>query len=324
MTRAAIVGTGSYLPDKVLTNYDLERMVNTSDEWITARTGVKERRVARPDQNASDLAREACLRALEMAGMPEEEVELIIMATLTPDTHCPAGANWLQAKLNCPNAVTFDITAACTGFIFALSVAEQYLKTGTYNNALVVASEIITRTVDYTDRVSCILWGDGAGAAVLKTTENNEGILSIHLHTDGSKGENLLVPGGGSSTTPISHNSVDKKLHNLRLIEANRTFKIAVHRFSDACLEAVSSNGYDIHEVNYIIPHQANARILQGMAKRLNVPLEKVVMTIEKYGNVSAATIPISLDEAVRDGRIKKGSLVLLTAFGGGIQFPLP
>jgi 3-oxoacyl-[acyl-carrier-protein] synthase-3 len=321
MRRVAIRGTGSYLPEKILTNNDLERMVKTSDEWIYTRTGIKERRVARPDEYASDLAREASLRALDLAGMGEQEIELIIMATLTPDTVCPAGANWLQGKMNCPQAVTFDVTAACTGFIFALSIAEQYLKSGTYKNALVVSSEIMTRTVDYTDRVSCILWGDGAGAAVLVPTNEDEGVLSVHLHTDGSKGENLLVPSGGSMTTPISHESVDKKLHYLKLIEAHRTFKVAVNRFSEACLEAVEYNGYDIHDVDYIVPHQANARILQGMAKKLNVPMEKVVMTIEKYGNVSSATVPITLDEAVRDGRIKKGSLVLLTAFGGGLTW---
>jgi 3-oxoacyl-[acyl-carrier-protein] synthase-3 len=321
-TRITIAGTGSYLPEGVLTNADLERMVDTSDEWIYTRTGIRERRVARRDENASDLALIASRRALEMAGMSEDEIELIIMATITPDTHCPAGANWLQAKMNCPKAVTFDVTAACTGFIFALSVAEQYLRNRTFKNALVVASEIMTRTVDYTDRSSCILWGDGAGAAVvIPTEESQNGILSIHIHTDGANGENLLMPGGGSMTTPISHESVDRKLHYLKMIEANRSFKVAVNRFAEACLEAVEHNGYRIHDVDYIIPHQANARIIQAMAKKLDFPMEKVVMTIERYGNISSATVPISLDEAVRDGRIKKGSLVLLTAFGGGLTW---
>jgi 3-oxoacyl-[acyl-carrier-protein] synthase-3 len=317
-----IVGTGSYLPDGVLANSDLEGMVETTDEWIYTRTGIRERRVARRDQNASDLAREASLRALEMADMHPEDLDLIIMATITPDTHCPAGANWIQAKMDCPQAVTFDITAACTGFIFALSVAEQYLKNGTFGNALVVASEIMTRTVDYTDRSSCILWGDGAGAAVVVGTQNaDKGVLSTHLHTDGANGENLLMPGGGSRTTPISHDSVDLKLHSLRMVEANRSFKVAVNHFAEACLEAVNYNGYTIEEVDYIVPHQANARIIQAMAKKLGVPMEKVVMTIEHYGNISSATVPIALDVAVRDGRIREGDLVLLTAFGGGLTW---
>jgi 3-oxoacyl-[acyl-carrier-protein] synthase-3 len=319
--RIAIIGTGSYLPEKVLTNHDLEQMVDTSDEWIYSRTGIKERRVADPDVNASDLALHAGRRALEMAGIPEDELELVIMATITPDTHCPAGANWLQAKMSCPRAVTFDITAACTGFIFALSVAEQYLLNGTYRNALVVASEIMTRTVDYSDRGSCILWGDGAGAAVLVPTTGNRGMLSTHIHTDGANGENLLMPGGGSATTPISHESVDKKLHYLRMVEANRSFKVAVSRFSEACLEAAGFNGYSLEDVDYFVPHQANARIIQAMAKKLGVPMERVVMTIEQYGNISSATVPIALDVAVRDGRIREGNLILLTGFGGGLTW---
>jgi 3-oxoacyl-[acyl-carrier-protein] synthase-3 len=309
--RVAIVGTGSYLPEKILSNFDLEKIVDTSDEWIYTRTGIRERRVARPDENTSDLAREASLKALEMAGMRQEQIELIVMATITPDTHCPAGANWLQAKLNCPRAVTFDVTAACTGFIFALSVAEQYLKNGTFKNALVVASEVMTRTLDYTDRSSCILWGDGAGAAVVVPTDEDNGVLSIHIHTDGLNGQNLLMPGGGSMTTPISHESVDKKLHYLRMIEANRSFKVAVNHFADACLEAVHYNGYSIADVDYIVPHQANARIIQAMAKKLGVSMDRVVMTIERYGNISSATVPIALDVAV----------VLLTAFGGGLTW---
>ncbi len=321
MKRIGIVGTGSYLPEKVLTNYDLEKFLDTSDEWIYTRTGIRQRRVAAPDQAASDLAKVASERALEAAGMAPEELELIIMATITPDTHCPAGANWLEAKLGAVNAVSMDITAACTGFIFALSVAEQYLKNGTYRNALVVASEVITRTLDWTDRTTCILWGDGAGAVILKEVEDDSGILSIHIHTDGAHGDTLLLPGGGSKTTPISHESVDRKLHVLKMIEANQSFKVAVKRFTEACEEALAHNGVDISDVKVIIPHQANLRILQAMAKRLNVPMDKVYVNIERYGNISSATVPIALDEAVRDGTIQKGDLVLLTAFGGGLTW---
>lgn len=322
MKRIGIVGTGSYVPEKVLTNFDLEKILDTSDEWIYTRTGIRERRVAAPDQAASDLAKVASERALEAAGMKPEEIELIIMATITPDTHCPAGANWLEGKLGAVNAVSMDITAACTGFIFALSVAEQYLKNGTFKNALVVASEVMTRTVDWTDRASCILWGDGAGAVILKEVdEEDRGILSIHIHTDGANGDSLLLPGGGSKTTPISHESVDKKLHCLKMIEANHSFKIAVKKFADACEEALNYNGITIDQVDLIIPHQANLRIIQGMAKRLGVSMDKVYVNIERYGNMSSATVPVALDEAVRSGRIKRGDLVLLTAFGGGLTW---
>lgn len=322
MKRIGIVGTGSYVPEKVLTNFDLEKILDTSDEWIFTRTGIRERRVAAPDQAASDLAKVAAERALEAAGMRPEEIELIVMATITPDTHCPAGANWLEAKLGAVNAVSMDVTAACTGFIFALSVAEQYLKNGTFKNALVVASEVMTRTVDWTDRASCILWGDGAGAVVLKEIDDQDrGILSIHIHTDGANGDTLLLPGGGSKTTPISHESVDKKLHYLKMIEANHSFKVAVKRFSEACEEAVAYNGITFDDVKLIIPHQANLRIIQGMAKKLGVPMEKVYVNIERYGNMSSATVPVALDEAVRGGYIQKGDLVLLTAFGGGLTW---
>jgi 3-oxoacyl-[acyl-carrier-protein] synthase-3 len=323
MKRVKFLGTGSYLPEAVLSNSDLEQMVQTTDEWIFTRTGIRERRVADPSQNTSDLALAASRRALEMAGMTPEELELIVMATVTPDTHCPAASNWLQAKLGARRAVTFDVTAACSGFIFALSVAEQYVGSGTFQNGLVLGAEVMTRTVDYTDRASCILWGDGAGAATVVPAAEGEdtGLLAVRIHSDGANGENLLLPGGGSRTTPISHDTVEKKLHNLRMIEANRSFKVAVNCFADACLEAVSLNGYTLADVDHIIPHQANARIIQAMAKKLDISMDKVVMTIERYGNSSSATIPIALDEAVRTGRIRKGDLVLLTAFGGGLTW---
>jgi 3-oxoacyl-[acyl-carrier-protein] synthase-3 len=321
MKRAGIIGTGSYLPKKVLSNFDLEKILDTSDEWISTRTGIRERRVADMDEAASDLAKVACERALADAGIAPEEIELIVMATITPDTHCPAGANWLEAKLGAVNAVSFDVTAACTGFIFALSVAEQYIKSGTYHNALVVASEIMTRTLDWTDRETCILWGDGAGAAVITEVEDGRGILSTHIHSDGAGGDTLLMPGGGSKTTPISYESVDKKLHTLNMIEGNRSFKVAVKRFAEACEEALYHNDLTMDDVKVIIPHQANLRILQGMAKQLGIPMDKVYVNIEKYGNISSATVPIALDEAVRNGTIQPGDLVLLTAFGGGLTW---
>jgi 3-oxoacyl-[acyl-carrier-protein] synthase-3 len=332
-TRIRILGTGSFVPEKVLSNLDLEKTLDTNDEWIYKRTGIKERRIAAPDVNASDLAKEASLRALEMAGLTPAALDLIVMTTMTPDTCCPAGANWLEAKLGAENAVSFDVTAACSGFVFGLSVAEQYLKAGTYKTALVASVEIMSRTLDWTDRESCILWGDGSGAAVLRAVDGPTDqtvtseraawseILSTHIHTDGASGENLLLPGGGSKTTPISHESVDKKLHTLRMIRANESVRVAVKRFAEAAEEAVGANGISLSDVKWIIPHQANVRILQQVAKRLEVPFEKVYLTIEKYGNISSATIPIALDEAVRTGAIEKGDYVVLTAFGGGLTW---
>jgi 3-oxoacyl-[acyl-carrier-protein] synthase-3 len=226
--------------------------------------------------------------------------------------------------LGAHRAVSFDILAACSGFIFALSVAEQYLRRGTYRNALVVASEIMSRTLDWTDRESCILWGDGAGAVVLEAVDSVgdiHEILSTHMHTDGAGGENLLLPGGGSKTTPISYESVDKKLHYLKMIKANESVRVAVKYFAEACEEAVSYNGYSISDVTWIIPHQANLRILQAMAKRLNVRMEKVYLTVEKFANISSATVPITLDSAVRGGSIQAGDLICLTAFGGGLTW---
>ncbi len=316
-----ILGTGSYVPEKVLSNSDLVKMVETTDEWIRKRTGIVERRMAAPDQASSDLALPACRGALEMAGMDKDQLDLIIMCTITPDTHCPAGANWLQAKLGCDRAVTFDVTAACSGFIFGLNVAEQYLKNKTYETVLVVASEVMTRTVDYTDRSSAILWGDGAGAVILANDDRTPRILSTHIHTDGARGRNLLMPGGGSITTPISHESVDKKLHNLRMIEAAASVKVAVRKFVESCQEAMEANGVTVDDVALFIPHQANLRMLQGVAKRLGVPMERLYITIQKYGNISSASAAIAFDEAVRDGTVKKDDLIVLTAFGGGLTW---
>jgi 3-oxoacyl-[acyl-carrier-protein] synthase-3 len=316
-----IRGTGSYLPPKVLHNRDIEKILDTTDEWIAQRTGVRERRVADPEVTASDLALEASKAALDTAGFKIKDLPLIILATITPDTHCPAGANWLQAKLGADNAVTFDVTAACSGFLFALNVAEQYLKAETFANVLVVASEIMTRTLNWKDRSTAILWGDGAGAVLLSREGGGPEILSSHIHTDGAGGANLLMPGGGSRTTPISHESVDKDLHTLKMIEASASVRVAVKHFADSCVEAVEANGVTLEDVDWFIPHQANLRMLQAVAKRLNVPFEKFYMTVHKYGNISSASVSIALDEAVRTGAVQKGHLVLLTAFGGGLTW---
>ena len=322
MDPVRILGTGSFVPPKVLSNLDLQKMgLDTTDEWIVQRTGVRERRIADPEVTTSDLAYEAALKAFDMAGIKAKDLDLILVATITPDTCCPSAANWLQAKLDAPQAVTFDITAACSGFIFALNVAEQYLKTGAAKLILVVASEVMTRTLDWTDRISCILWGDGAGAAILALGRNGPEILSTHLHTDGVNGQDLLMPGGGSKTTPISHESVDKKLHVLQLIEAKASFRVAVRHFVDSIKEAASFSNVAVEEIDWFIPHQANLRMFQSMAKTLKLSMDKFYVTLDKYGNISSASCAIALDEAVRDGSIKKNDLVCLPVFGGGLTW---
>ena len=322
MEKIRILGTGSYVPPRVLTNQDLVAMgLDTSDEWITKRTGVRERRVAAPDVTASDLGFEAAVRALDMAGLAPADLDLIIMATITPDTCCPSAANWLQAKLDAPRAVTFDVTAACSGFIFGLNVAEQYLNNKTVRHVLVVASEIMTRTLNWKDRSTCILWGDGAGAALL--TLGNEGpeILSTHIHTDGANGQDLLLPGGGSKTTPICHESVDKGLHTLNMIEASMSFRVAVRYFTDAIKEAADHNRVSEKDITWFIPHQANIRMFQYIAQSMKIPFEKFYMTLQKYGNISSASCAIALDEAVRDGSIRSQDLICLPVFGGGLTW---
>jgi len=322
MSSIKILGTGSYVPPKILTNFDLEKMgLDTSDEWIAQRTGVRERRVADPDVNTSDLAYEASVKALEMAGLGVEDLDLIIVGTITPDTHCPSSANWLQAKLDAPQAITFDVTAACSGFIFGLNVATQYLLTGYSKHVLVVGAEIMTRTLNWKDRTTCILWGDGAGAAILGKGKGGHQILSTHVHTDGKSGQDLLLPGGGSKTTPISHESVDKGLHTLNMIEANASFRVAVRHFVESIKEAADYNHVGVEDIDWFIPHQANLRMFQSMARSLKVSMEKFYVTLDRYGNISSASCAIAFDEAVRDGSIKKGDLVCLPVFGGGLTW---
>jgi 3-oxoacyl-[acyl-carrier-protein] synthase-3 len=322
MDTIRILGTGSYVPPRVLTNQDLVAMgLDTSDEWITKRTGVRERRVAAPEVTASDLGFEAAVRALDMAGLAPADLDLIIMATITPDTCCPSAANWLQAKLDAPRAVTFDVTAACSGFIFGLNVAEQYLKNKTVKHVLVVASEIMTRTLNWKDRSTCILWGDGAGAALLTLGSEGPEILSTHIHTDGANGQDLLLPGGGSKTTPICHESVDKGLHTLNMIEASMSFRVAVRYFKDAIKEAADHNRVSEKDITWFIPHQANIRMFQYISQSMKIPFEKFYMTLHKYGNISSASCAIALDEAVRDGSIRSQDLICLPVFGGGLTW---
>ena len=322
METVRIISTGSYVPPKVLTNFDLEKMgLDTTDEWIVQRTGIRERRVADPDVATSDLGYEASLKALDMAGLTAKDLDLILVTTITPDMCCPASANWLQGKLDAPQAVTFDITAACSGFIFGLNVAEQYLKNRTCRYVLVVAAEVMTRTVNWKDRATCILWGDGAGAAVLTLGKKGPEILSTHIHTDGADGQDLLLPGGGSKTTPISHESVDKGRHFLNLLEANLSFRVAVKYFMESIQEAVRFNRVRIQDIDWFIPHQANIRMFRYISKSLEIPFEKFYLTIQKYGNISSASCAIALDEAIRQEYIRPDDLVCLPVFGGGLTW---
>jgi 3-oxoacyl-[acyl-carrier-protein] synthase-3 len=322
MKSIRILGTGSYVPPKILTNFDLQEMgLDTSDEWIVQRTGIKERRIAEKDVQTSDLALEASLKALDMAEMDAKDLDLIILGTITPDTSCPAAANWLQAKLGAPQAANFDITAACSGFIYAVHVASQFLNAGTCENILVVGSEVMSRVVDWTDRTTCILWGDGAGAAIMTKDIKGHEILSSHIHADGANGQDLLVPGGGSKTTPISYESVDRKAHTLTMIGANASFRVAVRHFIESIREAADFNDVDIEDIDWFIPHQANLRMFNAMAKSLNVPIERFYVTIDRYGNSSSASCAIALDEAVRDGSIKNGDIICMPTFGGGITW---
>lgn len=319
MKRSRIIGTGSYVPKMVLTNFDLENMVDTSDEWIIERTGIKERRIAGKDEATSDLAYEASLRALKAAGVKAKDIDLIILATTTPDMVFPSTACLLQDRLNAKKAAAFDVSAACSGFIYALSIADKFIKEGIYKSVLVVGSEILSRIIDWSDRTTCVLFGDGAGAVVLQPTMDKRGIMSVHLHSDGSMKDLLYLPGGGSRN-PASKRTIEKGLHYIKM-KGNETFKIAVRNLEEVALEAIIANNLKPSDINLFIPHQANLRIIQAIAKRLNIPMDKVLVNIDRYGNTSAASIPIALDEAVNEGRLKEGDLILMEAFGGGLTW---
>ncbi|HWP34080.1 MAG TPA: beta-ketoacyl-ACP synthase III [Thermodesulfobacteriota bacterium] len=317
--RSVVVGTGSAAPARVLTNADLERMVNTSDEWIRTRTGIRCRRIAAPDEATSDLAAAAARPALEAAGLDPAELELIVVATATPDMLFPSTACVLQAKLGAERAAAFDLLAACTGYIYALQVADGLLRAGLYRNALVVGAETLSKVVDFTDRNTCVIFGDGAGATVLVPMAGERGVLSSHLHADGRYGDLVQIPGGGSRI-PASVESVSRREHFIKM-RGNETYKIAVRRMEETVLEALAANRVRPGDVDWVAPHQANLRIIEAVVERLGIPMEKVILTLEEYGNTSAACIPMALDLAARDGRLKPGDLVLLVAFGGGLTW---
>lgn len=313
------LGTGYYLPEKVLTNADLEKIVETSDEWITERTGIKERRLAEDDVPMSTLAQKAAERALEDAGVKAEDLDLIIVATLTSDRIIPSTACMLQTRLGATHAAAFDLSAACSGFVYAAMTASQFIKTGVYKKALVVGAETLSKYINWEDRNTCVLFGDGAGAAVLGQVEDGYGILSFDLGSDGSGGNAIQIPSSGS-LMPVSKESIDKRL-NLIHMDGRETFKFAVKAMGRTVETSLKKIDMPKEQIDWLVPHQANIRIIQSAAKRLSMPMEKVVVNIHKYGNMSAACIPIALAEAAAEKRFKKGDIVALSGFGAGLTW---
>jgi 3-oxoacyl-[acyl-carrier-protein] synthase-3 len=312
-----LIGCGSYLPEQVITNEELAKKVNTSDEWIVARTGIKQRHVAKEGEYTSDLAYEATLRAMEHAGVNASEIDLVIVGTTTPDRTFPSVAVRIQARIGMTAGVAFDVQAACSGFIYALSVANDMLRAGTAKTALVVGADTLTRLLNWEDRTTCVLFGDGAGAVVMRAAEvenkssANRGILSTHIHSDGKLEDLLYTDGGPSSTQGIGQ----------IVMEGPEVFKHAVRNLAEVVIEALEANDLKDDDIDWLVPHQANKRIIDSTARKLKIPQEKVVLTVQNHANTSAASIPLALDQAVRDGRIKKGDLLLMEAMGGGFTW---
>lgn len=313
-----IVGTGSYVPKRVLTNAELEKMVETSDSWIVERTGIRERRLVAPGEACSDLAVLAAHQALASAHVHPSEIDLILVATCTGDSPLPSTASLVQYRLGAVRAAACDLSAACCGFVYALSVADAYIKTG-HRYVLVIGSEVMSAITDWTDRNTCVLFGDGAGAALVGPTEDNQGVLSVHLHSDGRLSDLICVPGGGSNI-PASESMVTERLQYVKM-RGNETFKVAVKTMEEAVREALEFNGLTVNDMDLLVPHQANARILNAVGQRLGISPDRLVVNLDRYGNTSAASIPLAIDEAVCDGRIKKGSLIVLAAFGAGLTW---
>jgi 3-oxoacyl-[acyl-carrier-protein] synthase III len=315
----SIAAVGSYLPSRILTNAELESMVNTSDEWITTRTGIKERRIAAPDEFTSDMAAHAARLAMERAGVTPEQIDLIIVATITPDMVFPATACLVQQKLGARRAASFDVEAACSGFIYGLEIGQQFIMSRTYDTVLVIGAEKLSSIVDWTDRNTCVLFGDGAGAALLQSRPNAHGLLTACMGSDGSKGDLLYMPGGGCRN-PATADSVQARLHFLRM-EGRETFKCAVNAMYTAAQECLRRCELDISQIKCIIPHQANQRIIEAVGERLDAQPHQLFINLHKYGNTSAASVAIALDDAVESGRIQRGDLILLMVFGAGLTW---
>jgi 3-oxoacyl-[acyl-carrier-protein] synthase-3 len=317
--RARITGTGFAVPELILTNADLEKMVDTSDEWITARTGIKSRYIASGNEYTSTFATKAAERAMAMSGIEPEEIDMLIVATVTPDFPFPSTACLVQNNLKAVRATAFDISAACSGFLYALSLAEKYIMTGSAQKVLVIGAEVLSRIVDWTDRNTCCLFGDGAGAVVVEASAGERGILSTHIHSDGRHWELLYQPGAGNRN-PASQKILDDTMAYINM-QGNDVFKLAVRAMEDVALEALAANNLTTADIDLFIPHQANRRIIDAIGKRLRLNGEQLFINLERYGNTSSASIPIALDEVHRGGRIKEGDIILLDAFGGGLTW---
>ncbi|MDG1857077.1 MAG: ketoacyl-ACP synthase III [Verrucomicrobiota bacterium] len=315
----SIVGVGSYVPERRLTNADLEEMVETSDEWITTRTGIKERRIASDDQFTSDLATEAARKAMSKAGVTGEDIDLVIVATITPDMPFPSTACLVQHNIGAVNAAAFDLEAACSGFIYALEIAQQFIMSRTYETVLVIGAEKLSSIIDWKDRNTCVLFGDGAGAAVLQNREQSHGLLTACMGADGGKAGLLSMPGGGSRC-PATSDSLDNRLHYLRM-DGKETYKSAVTAMHRAALKALERCHLDITQIKCIIPHQANLRIISAVGDRLGAKKEQVYINVDKFGNTSAASVAIALDQAVENGVIERGDLILMVVFGAGLTW---
>lgn len=319
MIRSRIIATGAYVPPKVLTNFDLEKMVETTDEWILSRSGIRERRIVEKNVSTSDLGAQAARRALNAAGLSPGDLDYIITGTNSPDMFFPCTGCFIQAKIGAKKAAAFDVSAGCTSFIHTLSLADKFIKENPSRKVMALGAEIMSKVADWTDRGTCVLFGDGAGAVILAGEEGERGVLSTHLHSDGSLWELLYLPGGGSAN-PSSHETVDKRLHYIKMA-GNQLFKVAVRALAEVSQEALQFNGLKSEDIDIMIPHQANTRIIEAAAKMINFPMEKVFLNIDKYGNTSSATIPIAMDEAQREGKVKAGDLMLLCSFGTGVTW---
>lgn len=302
-----------------MTNGELEKMVETSDEWITSRTGIKERRIAAPGENTSHMAAKAARAAMEQAGVTAAELDLIIVATVTPDTFFPSTACWVQKELGAVQAACFDISAACSGFLYAVEIAQQFISNHTYNTVLVIGADKLSSLVNWKDRNTCVLFGDGAGAAVLRNRAGSHGVITTYMASDGNFGETLVVPGGGCAL-PLTSENIGDNLNTIRM-NGKETFKQAVNSMLDAANKALTQSGLTIDDLKCIIPHQANMRIIEAVADRLKVPLEKFHINLDRYGNTSAAAVAIALDEANRVGRFEEGDYILMVVFGGGFTW---
>lgn len=318
--RSRILGTGAYAPERVLTNRDLEKLVDTSDEWISERTGIKQRHIAREDETASDMALVAARRALESAGLSPADLDMIIVGTISGDVPMPACAAYLQRKLGAGPIPSFDVSAACAGFLYAMSIADQFVRTGVHRHILIVGVELLSRLVDWQDRTTCVLFGDGAGAAIIApAVGDGRGILSTRLYTDASLTESLCIPAGGSRERLTVEGLAAKR--DKVLMVGKDIFKAAVKNMTQASRAALDTASMPTDSVRWVVPHQANLRIISQIAERLDIPLERFVINIERYGNTSSASIPLALDEGVRDGRIKPGDTVLMCALGAGVSW---